>query len=162
MFLGKSYGIFAAVWRGGGVPQHEKDAALKVLYKKKYRIECDSHRGTPLAHAGKAPHSNRGPLQWLLRTGRHSAGGILCLWTPALGGRYAVRSTTPAGTGEQRYPLFMGLSTSPKRITPSTEPSCFPSSLGHATTMLAVISLFLDGMRACVRPGMASDRLCWT
>ena len=52
--LGNFHDTIVAVWRGGGVPQQQKDATIKVLHKKKYRTECGSYRGISLeAHAGK-------------------------------------------------------------------------------------------------------------
>ena len=52
--LGKFHDIIVAVLRGGGLPQHWKDATMKVLHKKKYRTECGNYLGTFLvAHAGK-------------------------------------------------------------------------------------------------------------
>ena len=52
--LGKFHDIIVAVWRGGGVPQQWKYATIKVLHKKKYRIECGNYCGISLvAHAGK-------------------------------------------------------------------------------------------------------------
>ena len=46
--------IIVAVWMTGGVPQEWKDAAIKVLHKKKDRTECSNYRGFSLvAHAGK-------------------------------------------------------------------------------------------------------------
>ena len=52
--LGKFHDIMVAVWRGGGVPQHWKDAAITVLHKKKDRTKCGNYRGIYLvAHAGK-------------------------------------------------------------------------------------------------------------
>ena len=43
-----------AIWRIGGVPQHWKDATIKVLHKKKDRKSCDNYRGISLmTHAGK-------------------------------------------------------------------------------------------------------------
>ena len=46
--------IIVAVWMTGEVPQEWKDAAIKVLHKKKDRTECSNYRGPSLvAHAGK-------------------------------------------------------------------------------------------------------------
>ena len=52
--LGKFHDIIVAFWRGGGVPQQWKFATIKVLHKKKDRIECGNYRGISLVvHAGK-------------------------------------------------------------------------------------------------------------
>ena len=46
--------IIVAVWMTEGVPQELKDATIKVLHKKKDRIECSNYKGLSLvAHAGK-------------------------------------------------------------------------------------------------------------
>ena len=42
------------VWREENVPQQWLDAAIKVLYKNKYRIECRNYHGISfVTHAGK-------------------------------------------------------------------------------------------------------------
>ena len=49
-----SHDIIVAVWMTGEVPQEWKDATIKVLHKKKDRMECSNYRGLSLvAHAGK-------------------------------------------------------------------------------------------------------------
>ena len=46
--------IILSVWMTGEVPQEWKDAAIKVVHKKKDRTECSNYRGLSLvAHAGK-------------------------------------------------------------------------------------------------------------
>ena len=46
--------IVVGIWRGGDVPQHWKDATIKVLHKNKDRTECGNYRGISLvAHTGK-------------------------------------------------------------------------------------------------------------
>ena len=52
--LASFYETIVAVWRRGRVPQQRKDATIKVLHKKKDRMECGNYRGISLvAHAGK-------------------------------------------------------------------------------------------------------------
>ena len=46
--------IVVRIWRGGGVPQHWKEAIIRVLHKKKNQTECGNYKGISLvAHAGK-------------------------------------------------------------------------------------------------------------
>ena len=46
--------IVVGIWREGDVPQQWKDAIIKVVHKKKDRIECGNYMGISLvAHAGK-------------------------------------------------------------------------------------------------------------
>ena len=42
------FDIVVGIWRGGDVPQQWKDPIIKVLHKKKNRIECGNYRGFPL------------------------------------------------------------------------------------------------------------------
>ena len=47
--------VIKLVWHQREVPQRWRDAAIKVLHKKKDRTECGNCRGIPLvAHAGNA------------------------------------------------------------------------------------------------------------
>ena len=52
--LVKVYDIVVVVRRGGGVSPQWKSATIKVMYKKKARMECRKYRGISLlAHAQK-------------------------------------------------------------------------------------------------------------
>ena len=55
--LERFHAILVEVWNGGEVPQQWKDAAIKVLYKKSDRSNCNNYsRGISLlSHAGKMP-----------------------------------------------------------------------------------------------------------
>ena len=53
--LERFHAILVEVWNGGEIPQQWKDA-IKVLYKKSDRSNCNNYRGVSLlSHAGKVP-----------------------------------------------------------------------------------------------------------
>ena len=83
--LGNFHDILVAVWRGGGMPQQWKAAAVEVLHKKKFRTECGNYRGIFLvAHAGNV--LLKVIAGRLLRTREHFAGGTVWVQTPTLYG----------------------------------------------------------------------------
>ena len=131
--LGKFHDIIVAVRRAGGVPQQSKYATIKVLHKKKDRTEGGNYRGISfVAHAGKVllkviacrlsdccERENILPEEQCGFRPQRST--VDMMFVVLYDDCRNWRGRTPACT--------CALSTSPKHMTPSTEPFCGMSSL---------------------------------
>ena len=148
--------IIIRVWHGGKSPQRWRDAVIKVLYKKKDRTEFGNYRGNSLvAHAGEV-------LVKIVakRLGYYcEAKGLLpeeqCGFCPrrsTLDMMFAARRLQELGR-KARVPLCLCF-TDLQKAYDSVDRSLLWEILaryGVPRRLIAVISQFHEGMRACVR-----------
>ena len=152
------------MWQTGEVPQQWKDAAIKVLFKKKDKTECSNYRGISLvSHAGKvllklvatrlsAYCEREGILpeeQSGFRPGRST---VDMMFVVRRLHELARRKCTPL------YACFIDLTKAYDSVDRELLWSVL-RRLGVPPKMLAIIRQFHDGMRARVRTddGTCSD-----
>ena len=148
--------VIKLVWHQGEVPQRWRDAAIKVLHKKKDRAECGHYRGISLVeHAGKVLLKIVATRLSAYCEARNLLPEKQCGFRPHRSTTdimFAVRRLQEFGR-KVRVPLFLCFIDLQKAYDSVDHTLLWQvlARFGVPPQMIEVIRQFHDGMRACVR-----------